>query len=93
MPHNKEIEEKVKEYLDFCKSKGIKTGYHQAIETTIVSDWWIEALTSYGKSQYDKGVEEERKEWLKGNRCSACGDSNLESGGLSDVCNNCVEDQ
>jgi hypothetical protein len=43
----------IKEYLEFCKKENIKTGYHQKLETTIVSDWWLskfENLKSFNRT-------------------------------------------
>ena len=52
----------------------------------------FEELTTLTKA-VEEARREEREAWLKGNRCAVCGDSNIGSGGLSDLCSNCVETQ
>jgi len=66
MPHNKEIEEKIKDFKERFRPIAVPDRPTTELRTgaTIpqyVYDWLKEALTSYGKSQYDKGVEETRK--------------------------------
>lgn len=40
---------------------------------------------------YEAGKEQERAEWLLGNRCSMCGKGKL-AGTLSDTCAECFEE-
>lgn len=62
----------INEYLEFCKKENIKTGYHQKLETTIVSDWWIKQAFLSQLKTIELVKEELEKE--KGNySCHECG--------------------
>jgi len=61
-----------------------------------IEEWLRTLLTTKDKEKEEAVAEarrEERNDWLAGNRCSVCGESNLDSRGLSDVCGKCFEEQ
>ena len=51
----------IEEYLVFCEKENIKTGYNQKLETTIVSDWWLNKFST----TIQKEIERERLSVVK----------------------------
>lgn len=53
----------------------------------------IKNVLTAKNAEIEEAMREERSSWLSGNRCSVCGEDNLDSKGLSDICGNCYEEQ
>lgn len=78
--------EKVIDFIQHIAKEEYSKGYHDGFKQGRFEGQVL------AKEEYERGRKDERDAWLAGNRCNNCGDSNLGSGHLADMCGKCFEE-